>query len=384
MNKIPIDSEYLTRTLLKLLEIPSPSGYTDEVVRCVGKELESLGIAHEITRRGAIRANLKGRTNSPSRAIVSHLDTLGAMVRWLKPNGRMGVSPIGTWPARFAEGARVTVITPRGSYRGTMLPLKASGHIYNEQVETQIASWDNLELRVDHPCENDQELFHLGLRVGDYVAVDARPEVENGFINARHLDDKAGAACVLAALEAVQRSGVELPLDCHALFTIFEEVGSGASAVLHGDIAELVAVDNGTPGPEQNASEFGVTVAMMDMSGPFDYHLTQKLLNLCEQHDVLHQRDVMRHYRCDAASAIEAGNDIRTALITFGVDASHGYERTHMDALSSVTTLLTLYMQSGPTAARDQRELGSLEGFPEQPGVEEAHQEQSRWIRSES
>lgn len=383
MTKLPIDTDYLTEMLLGMLEIASPSGYTSQVVRFVGSELERLHVPFEMTRRGSIRTNLKGRQSSPARAIVAHVDTLGAMVRMLKPNGRCAITPVGTWPARFAEGARVTIITPRGSFRGTVLPLKASGHIYNEAVDTQPSRWDNLEIRIDEHCSSEQDMIDLGMRVGDYVAFDSRPEVENGFINARHLDDKAGVACLLAAIRAIKEHNIELAVDCHALITIFEEVGSGASTSLHGDIAELVAIDNATPGPEQNASEFGATIAMMDQSGPFDYHLTQKLIGLCNEFEIPFQRDVMRYYRCDAASAIEAGNDIRTALLSFGVDASHGYERTHMDSLRSVAEVLTMYMQSEPTFQRDEEELGPLEGFPEQPSIEQIHQEQARWIRDQ-
>src|SRR5690606_13969954 len=141
-------------------------------------------------------------------------------------------------------------------------------------------------------------------------------------------------------------------------------VGSGASAVLHGDVSEMVAVDNGTPAPGQNSRELGVTVAMADSTGPVDYHLTHALLGLCVENGIHHQRDVFRYYRCDAASAIEAGNDIRHALVCFGVDASHGYERTHMHSLQAVSELLALYMQAEPVVKRDELTMGPIEGFP--------------------
>ena len=51
------------------------------------------------------------RQDKPARAIVSHLDTLGAQVKLLKDNGRLEVVPIGHWSARFAEGARVTLFS---------------------------------------------------------------------------------------------------------------------------------------------------------------------------------------------------------------------------------------------------------------------------------
>ena len=363
-----VDRDYLIKVLLRLLEIPSPAGYTDTVVHFVGEELTRLGIEFEMTRRGAIRATLPGKRRKPNRAVVAHLDTLGAMVRQLKPNGRLAITPLGTWSARFAEGARVTVFTDDEHYRGTVLPLKASGHVYNDQIDTYPIGWEHVEVRIDERVDTEGGLFDLGFRVGDYVAVDPQPEItHSGFVNARHLDDKAGVAVLLETARSIVQNNIELPLDCHLLFTIFEEVGSGASAVLHQDVAEMLAIDNATPGPGQNASEHDVTIAMKDSSGPFDYHLTQKLLHLAREHEVLHGRDVMHHYRCDAASAVEAGNDIRVALICFGVDASHGYERTHLDSLANLSQLTNLYMQSEPAVERDRMELGPMKGFPEQP-----------------
>lgn len=370
VQPLPVSGDAIIENLLELLAIPSPSGYTDNIVHHVSARLERLGVEFELTRRGAIRANLKGLQQSPDRAVVAHLDTLGAQVKGLKPNGRLELVPIGSWSARFAEGVRVTLFTDHaGTHRGTILPLKASGHTFSDEIDTQPVAWINLELRIDEVVDGIDSLRRIGIDVGDVVAIDPTPEVSpTGFINSRHLDNKGGVAAVLAAIEAVVHGEVTLPLDCHFLFTISEEVGSGASAVLHGDVAELVTIDNGTPAPGQNSSEFGVTVGMADSTGPFDYHLTRLLLDLCHRHGIRHQRDVFRYYRCDSASALAAGNDIRTALVTFGADASHGYERTHVNSLESLARLLTVYVQSPAAVARDRLgPVAPLKDFPEMP-----------------
>lgn len=375
MKRIHIDMDYTLDLLMRLLSTPSPTGYTDHIVHVVAEELDKLGLAYELTRRGAMRIEIKGKQHSPDRAIVAHLDTLGAQVKELKENGRLSIVRIGHWSARFAEGARVFIYTRDGMYRGTILPLKASGHTYNEEIDSQPVSWRNLEVRVDENVHSAADLANLGIAIGDYIAIDAMPEVGqlSGFINSRHLDDKAGVAAVLAAAKAIIDNKIELPVDAFLLFTISEEVGSGASAVLHGEISEMVTVDNGTVAPGQASRETGVTISMADSVGPFDYHLTHKLIDLCVDYDVPFQRDIFRYYRSDSASAIEAGSDIRTALICVGVDASHGYERTHSNAILSVAQLLTLYMQSPPTAARDKETLGTIEGFTDQP-YEDAHE----------
>ena len=367
-KKLEKIDDYLKTQLLSLLRIPSPSGYTDQVVHHVCGELERLGISYNVTRRGAIRATLPGRRDTLDRAVCVHLDTLGAMVSRLKPNGRLALRPIGTWSSRFAEGARVTVFCDQYKYRGTILPLKASGHVFGDLIDSQPVSWDQVEVRVDAGCRNETELEACGFEPGCYVAVDPNPEMdENGFINSRYLDDKAGAAILLSAAKTIMEKPETLPVDCHLLFTINEEVGVGATEVLYNDITEMVVIDSAMSAPGQNSDEYSVSLVMMDQSGPFDYHLNNKLAGLCRDHDIRYKKDLFEFYRSDAASAIEAGSDIRTALVGFGVDGSHGYERTHIEALRQTESLILRYIQSDPTFNRDQDDIGSISGFPHQP-----------------
>jgi len=250
VSRLTIDVEYLAHMLQRMLETPSPSGYTDTIVRLICEELDRLGVEYELTRRGAIRARLAGAESKGARALIAHLDTLGALVKNLKDNGRLEVVPIGQWSSRFAEGARCTLFTEKGSYRGSILSLKASGHTYNEEVDTHPIGWEHVELRVDALARNRLELERLGVAIGDTIAIDTRSEfLPNGFIVSRHLDDKAGCAAMLAALKALVEEGRRLPVDAFFIFSISEEVGVGASSVLTQDVASMVTIDNGTTAP---------------------------------------------------------------------------------------------------------------------------------------
>ena len=363
-----IDERYLQSQLLALLQIPSPSGYTDQIVHYVCKELEALNIPYNVTRRGAIRATIRGVIDNFDRAVCVHLDTLGAMVNRLKSNGRLSVRPIGTWSSRFAEGARVTIFTENDQYRGTLLPLKAAGHVFGDKVDTQKVAWDQIEIRVDAKCHTRSDLENCDFAPGNFVAVDPCPEIDdNGYINSRHLDNKAGTAILLSVAKTIQDNKIKLPMDCHLLFTINEEIGIGATEVLYNDITEMVVIDSAMAAPKQSSNEYSATIVMMDQTGPFDYHLNKKLAKLCRDENIPFQRDLFEFYRSDSASAIEAGSDIRTALIGFGVDASHGYERTHISSLKHTESLLLSYIQSEPTFKRDEKKLGSINGFPHQP-----------------
>jgi len=362
------DLNYLQKVLLEMLSIPSPTGFTDTIVRYVAERLEELGIPFELTRRGTIRATLKGRQNSPDRAVSAHLDTIGATVREVKDNGRLCLAAVGHWSSRFAEGSRVSVFTDSGVIRGSVLPLMASGHAFNTAVDEMPISWDHIELRLDAYSATRADCESLGVNVGDFVAFDPLPEFsESGHISARHLDDKAGVAALLAALKAIVDSGAEPLIDCHPLFTITEETGTGAAGALPWDVSEFVGIDIAPVAPGQHSSEHTVSVAMQDSSGPYDYHLSRHLLSLAREHDLPVRRDVFRYYFSDAHSAVTAGHDIRTALLAFGCDATHGYERTHIDSLAALSRLLGAYMLSPPVFASDaQPAKTSLERFSHQ------------------
>jgi peptidase M42 family hydrolase len=362
-----IDVPWMLDLLLRLLRTPSPSGRTDAVVQLLGDVLADLPVELTVTRRGSLLARLPGDDDG-ARAVVAHADTIGCMVRDLKPNGRLTVVPVGTHSARFSEGCRVTILTDDSdrTYTGTILPLMASGHAFGEAIDTQPVGWDHVEVRIDERCSSAADVAALGIRVGDFVAIDSLPIVtDNGYINARHLDGKAGVAAALGALHALCRDGRPVPHEVHLLITIAEEVGQGASHGLQEDVAEMVSLDNAVCAPGNHSIEDGVTIPMLDATGPFDYHFTRHLCGLCEAHGIPYARDVFRFYRSDVAAALEAGAETRAALVAFGVDASHGAERTHIDSLEAVARLLCAHLLSPLTFARwDLEPHGDLRDFP--------------------
>ncbi|WP_432562629.1 osmoprotectant NAGGN system M42 family peptidase [Kineococcus sp. SYSU DK003] len=365
---VAIDVEYLTTTLMELLRIPSPSGRTDAVMQTVGNHIAALGLPFDLTRRGILRATLTGESACVRRAVVVHADTIGLMVKRVKPTGRLEVVPVGSHSARFSEGAHVTIFTDDHDrvYTGTVLPLKSSGHTFGDEIDTQGVGWPYVEVRIDEPVESARDVAALGIEVGDYVALDAAPQItRGGYVKSRHLDDKAGLAACLAALKALRDAGLPLKVSAQFLVTIGEEVGFGATHGLAPDVAELVAVDNAVVAEGQASREELVSIAMLDMTGPFDYHLTRRLHGLAREHGIPAVRDVYRHYRSDAAPALEAGIEARHALLGFGLESSHGHERAHVDGLVALARLLVVYLQSGLTFDDwDLAESGRLADFP--------------------
>jgi len=361
-----IDPKRIETTLLDLLAIPSPCGFTDEIVHYVSRALRDIGVEHELTRRGTIRARLPGFDPNPARAIVTHVDTIGAMVRFIDDEGRLRVAPIGHWSSRFAEGVRVTVFGEHGTYRGCLLPTVEWGVSRDNGVDAVPQDWDHIELRLEEAVYTADDVRALGIEVGDFIALDSHPEVhENGYIVGRNLDNKAGTAAVLELVRHLTEERVRPSHDTYVLFTITETIGAGMGGAVLPEVSELLTVDFASLKSHEKSPFKRVTLASGDASGPYDFHLTAHLHRIAERERIPMQQRYLKAFHSDAAAALVAGHDVRTAVIAYAGDASHSVERTHIDSLVNVARLLEAYTTSEPTFARDEP-LTTVEQFPRQ------------------
>jgi putative aminopeptidase FrvX len=353
MKPIPyIDTDFLLNFLVELLNTPSPTGYAQNAISLTEKALQEFPFL-EIgqNRKGAIVAKWKGsRANAP-RGLTAHVDTLGAMVKEIKPNGRLKLTRIGGFTWNTVEGEGCTVFTRAGKkIRGAILLAKASSHVYGEEVKDTKRDDSNMEVRLDVRVSSVEETRAEGIEVGNYVAFDPRVEIANGFVRSRHLDDKACVACLLAAVKALHDAGLKPAQTTTLLISNFEEVGHGASAGFPPDLAEMVAIDMAAVGEGQTSDEFHTTICVKDTNGPYHHGLSQHLRDLADQHDIIHRVDIYPHYGSDAEALLTAGADVAVALIGPGVDASHNYERTHLDALIATTQWIIAYLMDDTTA----------------------------------
>ena len=110
------------------------------------------------------------------------------------------------------------------------------------------------------------------------------------------------------------------------------------------EIAERLAVDMGCIGLDLACTEQDVSICAKDSSGPYDYDLTSKLIELAKREAVSYAIDIYPQYGSDVSAARNAGNDIKGALIGPGVHASHGMERTHIDGVLNTMKLILAYI----------------------------------------
>jgi len=347
-KKISIDETYLQDTLVQLLNIPSPTGYTEAAIQFAQSKLEELELTSGQTPKGTLVAEWPGEKEDKPRGLTAHVDTLGAMVSEIKQNGRLKLSQIGGYAWNSIEGEGCLILTRSGrSIRGSVLLTKASGHIHGEKVGTTPRDGDTMEVRIDERSLTMGETEDLGISVGDFVAFD--PRVENsssGFLRSRHLDDKAGIACLLAAAQAMISADKKPSQRTILHISNYEEVGHGAAAGLPSDLFELVAIDMAPVGEGQTSDEFHVTICAKDKGGPYHHKLTRRLEELAQSAEIPYKTDIYPFYGSDGEAYWRAGGDVRVALLGPGIDASHSYERTHIDSLRATTQLIIAYLQS--------------------------------------
>lgn len=344
-----IDTNHFTKFLVDLLNIASPTGFAEPAVAFVEKELSQYKqLELSRTRKGALVAKWEVESDLPPVALTAHVDTLGAVVKEIKPSGRLKLSRIGgiQWPTVETEG--VWIFTSKGEkIRGSVLIDNASGHIFGQAGTDTPRNDEHMEVRLDARTTSEQGTRDLGINIGDCVAFDPRVEVTNGFIRSRFLDDKACVVNLIAAIKSMAEAGLSPARSVYFHISNYEEVGHGAAAGIPSEAAELITVDMAVVGRGQESDEFSATLCIKDNGGVYHEGLNKKMRSLAEKHNIPYKTDVYTFYGSDGEAFWRAGGDAALALIGPGIDASHNYERAHIDGLTATTNWILAYLLEG-------------------------------------
>ncbi len=338
--------DYIIDNLVKLLKISSPTGNTTKAIEFVEEKFKSLGVQTRRTTKGALIATIEGKNTDKEVTLSGHVDTLGGMVKEIKGNGKLKITQLGGYVWNTIEGEHVTIETIDGkTYTGTIMTTKASSHVHGEGTKTIERNGDNMEIRIDEKVSSKEDTLKLGINVGDFVFFDPRVVVtESGFIKSRHLDDKAGVISILGIAKHLADNNIKPNYTTNFFISNYEEVGHGAAAAIPEKTFEFIAIDMAAPGDGQTSDEFSVTICAKDSSGPYDYELRKRLINLAKEENLSYQIDIYPFYGSDGSAALRAGHDFKVGLIGPGVDASHSFERTHIEAIENTVKLGIAYL----------------------------------------
>ena len=329
--------------LMKLVNIPSPSGFTHIASAYLMDVLSGYGFAPYTTHKGNVVCCIGGQGHPL--VVAAHVDTLGAMVRSIKPNGRLRYTQIGGYPDNNLEHETCVVHTRDGrTYTGTFYLTTPASHVYKD-IPAVTRGDTTLEVVLDENVSSKDEVRALGIEVGDFISLDPRAvHTPSGYIKSRHLDDKASASVLLALAKMAASSDLTLSRKIYLVFTVHEEVGHGCCAGLPEDVEDILSVDMGCVGDDLTCDETMVSICAKDSRGPYNYEMTGRLIELAKDNNLKYAVDVYPMYASDADASLFSGHNFRHALIGPGVFASHGYERTHVSGLENTLKLLAAFV----------------------------------------
>lgn len=329
-----------TATLCKM---PSPSGFTIKVTEYLIEQLKDMRFKPQYSRKKSVIVDIGGEGDAV--VLAAHVDTLGAMVRAVKSNGRLRFTKIGGYPGNNVEAETCVIHTRDGKeYTGTFQMCEPAAHV-NAELAKNKRDDKNMEVVIDEKVSKAEEVKKLGISAGDFISLDPRTVITpSGYIKSRHLDDKASAGILMALAQLVADEEIKLNRKVYLLFTTYEEVGHGGSAGIPDDATEMISVDMGAVGDDLETNELKVSICAKDSGGPYDYDVTNRLIELAKEHKLNYAVDIYPYYGSDVEATLRAGFDLKHALIGPGVAASHGYERTHREGLENTLQLLALYL----------------------------------------
>jgi putative aminopeptidase FrvX len=332
-----IDKNTIVSYIEQLVKIPSPTGYTKQIEDFLVNHAKERNIAIEQTKKGAVIYKFEAGDASESVMFAAHVDTLGAMVKEVKQD-RILLYPVGSVPILYIIGDYCQIHTFGGSvYEGTILPENPAHHV-NANVDKTEMKAENLWVRVDIALRDNDDSLENYIEVGNFISFAPQFKYVNGFVKSRHLDDKASAGILLYLADTLNETSLNLKKNVYLFYNVTEETIQGIAGFP--DIDEFIVVDMGVVGEGVAGDEFHVSICAQDTAGPYNYDLTQQLIRISKQYNLDYVVDIFPRYVSDGTAALRAGHDVAVALLGPGVSASHGYERTHVNALSNTAKLL--------------------------------------------
>ena len=329
----------------ELYAIDSPSGYTKKAIEFLENKAKSLGFETSRNQKGNLHVFVPGKDHSYKVGVSAHTDTLGLMVRSINGDGTLRFTNIGGPILPTLDGEYCRIITRDGKvYTGTILSTSPAVHVFKD-ASTAPRNADTMIVKIDEIVKSKDDVLKLGIMNGDIIAIDPKTTfTESGFIKSRFLDDKISVCTLFEILNMIHDDKIELAHDTYFIVTTYEEVGHGAANLP--EIDELLACDMGCIGQDLTCTEYDVSICAKDSTGPYDYEMVSKLIELAKREECQYAVDIYPFYGSDVGAALGAGHNIKGALIGPGVAASHGMERTHMQAIESTVKLLLAYIQA--------------------------------------
>lgn len=235
------EMQEIKKLFFELLEIDSPSGFEEPMMKKLMKELEPLCDEVYYTPRGNVVGVQHGTDpDAPKIALAAHMDQVGFIVFNINKEGFIRFRKLGGSVTRSIEGHQMKLLTDERPILG-VAGIKP-GHITKKEEANQVPPIE--EMYIDIGTRSHEETLEKGVRIGTPIVWNNTPiELENDFIATSGADDRAGLTAIISL--ARRLSTVSVPSTIYYVGTVEEEIGlRGAEVALHElEVDMAVAID---------------------------------------------------------------------------------------------------------------------------------------------
>lgn len=203
--------------LLELCRLNGVSGFEDAVRDTIRAYAQPYADQMEEDPAGNLMVYKKGTEGGRTVMVAAHMDEVGFIVKSINADGTLRFAPVGGIVHKILPAMRVTVGEQALPGVVSMTP----PHMGRDKI---LKPGD---LVVDIGAQNRENAEKLTYP-GDFIAFAGEPVFfGDGILKSKALDDRLGCAVMLELLRE------ELPCDVWYVFTVQEEIGSGAMTAAH-------------------------------------------------------------------------------------------------------------------------------------------------------
>lgn len=281
----------IDRSLRKLCGEAGVSGEETNASKAALELLKEYTDEAEVDSFGNVIGFLRSKNeNAKTIMLDAHIDQIGMIVTGIDDKGFIRFSRCGGIDLRSVSAQIVTV---HGKEEILGVVGSKPPHLEKADEAKKISKIEEMFIDVGMTKEEAEEKISLG----DKITINASYiELLNGKVAMTALDDRAGVASILAALEILK--GRELPMNVAVCFSGKEETGGQGARVasyrITPDIAIAVDVSFGTAidVPAEKSGKLGDGV-MIGFSPVLTKEICNKLLAVAKEKEIKYQLEAM-------------------------------------------------------------------------------------------
>ncbi|MHA2176298.1 MAG: M42 family metallopeptidase [Candidatus Hodarchaeales archaeon] len=290
--------------LMKLIDIPGPTGREELIQHFIHSEWEDLGLTTTFDNVGNLYGTINGEGDHW--AVVAHADTIGFLVQQILPNGflKMAFNTAATTPdARFLAGLSLKFVLDGKEIIG-YFGLR-SGHLAGIEGKKEPVLFD--DMFVDIGVDSEKDVRALGIDIGTPAVFNSKAKIIQQNIVGPSMDNRIGLFIQILVAKTLVKAKISPKITF--ISTVQEEIGmkGAAAAARSADYDKVLNLDVGLTGDIPTSERdflsskigSGPILVIKDFSAHYSHSLNTLIESTAKKNEIDIQKAVFRNYNTD-------------------------------------------------------------------------------------